>query len=299
MIIYCDVRRKPIFREAFRDSGVVQKNHYRSKAMLLAVKIRLGERIPSFLLFCGPKAGDKDNTIIVFDSFTTPRYLYWLCNNNPAKRVILWFWNPVRDPGWLKRIPSSVEVWTYSRKDSAAYGLKYNTQFFFDCYAKGAGQFSGKEYSFPRTALFIGRDKGRKEVLHTLADTLERAGVDVKLEIVPEPKRKPRVLHEELIAYQEIIERVKGTDIILDYSTDPDAGLSLRPLEALFYQKKLITNSREILQADFYEPANIYVLGEDDRTIEEFLACPAVPTDPAVRDRYLLSNWLKRFEMDR
>ncbi len=298
MIIYYDLRKRAIFREAFRDSGVVQKNHFRSRTAMLVMKTRLGKRIPDFLVYSGPKAGSKEDTVIVFDSYTTPRYLYWLCGRYPDKRIILWFWNPVKDPGWLKRIPSDVEVWTYSRADSAAYGLKYNTQFFFDCFAEYDGQRCVRKDTSPRTAAFVGRDKGRKEKLLSLAHTLEKAGVDVKMEIVPEPVKKPRPLNEDLITYQEIIERAKEADILLDYNMDPDAGLSLRSMEALFYEKKLITNNREILLADFYDPANIYVLDEDNRTIEEFLACPVVPSDPAVRDRYLLSNWLKRFDAE-
>ena len=298
MIIYYDLRKKAIFREAFRNSGVVQKNHFRSIATMLVMKTRFGKRIPGFLVYSGPGANCKENTVIVFDSYTTSRYLRWLCRKWPDKRIILWLWNPVPTPEWLKRVPPGVEVWTYSEKDSVVYGLKHNTQFFFDCFAEDAAQHRGRECSSPLTAVFVGRDKGRKEVLHSLAATLEKAGIDVRMKIVPRPERRPKVLNEELITYPEIIEQVKEADILLDYSTDPDAGLSLRTMEALFYGKKLITNSREILRADFYDPANIYVLEEDTRSMEEFLSIPAVPVEPAVRDRYLLSNWLKRFDTD-
>ena len=47
---------------------------------------------------------------------------------------------------------------------------------------------------------------------------------------------------------------------------------------------------------DFYDPANIYVLGRDKRSFREFVNCPPEPVDPEIRDNYLLSNWLKRFD---
>ncbi len=89
---------------------------------------------------------------------------------------------------------------------------------------------------------------------------------------------------------------MKEADILLDYYIYPAAGLSLRAMEALFFGKKLISNNLEILESDFYNPANIYVLDHDARSLREFVDCPLEPVDPAIRDRYLLSNWLKRFD---
>ena len=297
MIVYCDLRRRPIFRESFRRSGVKQVSHYRNVAAMWGERTRFARYIPSKCIYSSPKE-KSENKVIVFDSYTTHGYLNWLCREYPEKRIILWFWNMVSDPEWLEKVPPQVEVWTYSRADSANFGLKYNTQFFFDCFAEDARQYREREHTFERKAAFVGRDKGRTELLYSLADTLEKAGVAVNLHIMPKPKRKPILLYEKLITYRKIIEETKEADILLDYSTDPDAGMSLRPLEALFYEKKLITNCKEVLQADFYDSANIYVLGEDKRQIEEFLSAPINPIDSAVRDRYLLSNWVKRFDTE-
>ena len=365
MIIYCDLRRPPIFRDSFIKSGVDFKNHYRNLFTLLAAGHRGTRRLPSTILFSGPKARDRaagglysrlvvsgrkagdrdqsDDKIIVFDSYTTPRYLYWLCRRNPDRRVILWFWNRVRDPEWLRHIPPQVEVWTYSRSDSERYGLKHNTQFFFDCYAEEAEQFvknagavnadadigqglpgqdrndfdgrkpqgqDGGAFDSlePRgnhqkahgsdglRAFFLGRDKGRAEALGELAKELGKAGVTADFRIVPPPAHRPGIIFENVVRYQETIATVKGADILVDLYEYPDAGLSLRPMEALFFGKKLITNNTGILDADFYDPANIYVLGKDERKLKEFVHSPVVPVDPEIRDRYLLSNWLKRFD---
>nr|MCR4860735.1 hypothetical protein [Bacteroidales bacterium] len=122
------------------------------------------------------------------------------------------------------------------------------------------------------------------------------AGVEVNMQIRPTQTGKLRVLKESLLPYRAVIDMVKDADILLDIYTDPEAGLSLRPMEAMFFGKKLITNNLGILSADFYSPANIYVLGHDGRSLREFVACPSVLVPPAVRDRYLLSNWLKRFD---
>ena len=69
-------------------------------------------------------------------------------------------------------------------------------------------------------------------------------------------------------------------------------------MEALFWNKKLVTNHARIERCDFFDPANVYLLGHEERTLADFLATPPSPVDATVRDRYLLSNRLKRFDCD-
>ena len=57
-----------------------------------------------------------------------------------------------------------------------------------------------------------------------------------------------------------------------------------------------LESSRRYLESDFYSPANIYVLDHDKRSLKEFLDCQIELVAPEIRDRYLLSNWLKRFD---
>ena len=295
MIVYCDLRRPPVFRDAFRESGVIQRDHFRNVWLLGLERRWPGRFLTESLMYAPLKAGRGDRTVIVFDSYTSLRYMTWLCRTYPDRRVILWFWNPVRQPDWLKRLPPQVEVWSYSKRDCERYGLRHNTQFFFDCLAD-TEEAVPAVHDTPPKALFIGREKGREAALRALADRLEAAGVETELRLAPQPDRWPGILHERLMPYCQTAAAAKQADILLDYASDPDAGMSLRPMEALFFGKKLITSCREVKEADFYDPANVYLLGEDDRSLQEFAAGTTVPVDPAVRDRYRLSAWLKRFE---
>ena len=300
MIVYCDLNRPPIFHQMFEDSGVRHQNHYRSEWWFHRERQKLGDRIPLSFLFARPILKDAKETIVVFDSRSSVRYLIWLCKKAPEARIVLWFWNPIdARHKWREQVPSRIEFWSYSKADCAAFHLRHNTQFFFDCLAEEAKvardkAFSGTARRSPNV-LFIGRDKGRSDVLHALADQLRGVGAEVELEIIAPPMKLPKYLYERLLTYRQIIDRTKEADILLDYTINPDAGLSLRPMEALFFGKKLITNNREILQADFYRPENIYVLENDKRTLNEFLLCPMKPVPDEIRDRYLMSAWLKRF----
>lgn len=297
MIYYFDLHRTRVFGPMFRKSGVVQRNHFRSFLALYAIRIWPLGKLPSVLFYPEPKFIEGDDMIIVFDTYASARMINWLCRNWPDKRLILWYWNAANNLGIRKLVPDRVEFWSYSEKDCERYGFRYNTQFFFDCLAGEAQQCRSQVRKKPTMkAFFIGRDKGRSKVLGELAERLREAGVEVDLQIRQTKTGRLHTLRESLFSYRTVIDMVKDADILLDYGLDPDTGMSMRPLEALFFGKKLITNNKGILDADFYSPANIYVLDHDVRTLKEFVECPGVEVAPEIRDRYLLSYWLKRFD---
>ncbi|MBO6249556.1 MAG: hypothetical protein J6N54_12155 [Bacteroidales bacterium] len=221
--------------------------------------------------------------------------------NHPEKRLILWYWNESSSSGFKRVLPEWLEQWSFSESDCEKYGFRHNTQFFFDCFAEDAAECrSVKRDNASPKVLFIGRDKGRGKIIVEIADTLRNAGAEVTLEIAPKisgPFKTYREKLLKLLPYRQVIDRVKESDVLLDYTLNPSTGLSLRCMESLFFGKKLITNNRTVLKADFYSPSNIYVLGEDTRELRQFLKDPITEVDDGIRDRYLLSNWLKRFDL--
>lgn len=302
MIYYFDLRRTPLFDTMFEQSGVVKKNQFKTILHMYAMHGKHIRRLPSDVFYTRPEFEEGDDKIVCFDTYTSVRELEWLCETCPDKRVIFWFWNMVKSPEWFekwaKKVPERVELWSFSLTDCRRYGLRHNTQFFFDCLVDVANASRLRAPAVPPRVLFIGRDKGRAETLYELGRQLKDAGAAVDLHITPDETGKFRVLQEQLIPYEQVIDLSKDADVLLDFNNDPESGLSMRCMEALFMGKKLITNNREILEADFYEPANIYVLGHDEESFEEFLQRPMVIIDSEIRDRYLLSNWLERFDGD-
>ena len=295
MIYYFDLRRTPLFSRMFKDSGVIQKNTYRYVVSVFALRTRIINKLPSIFFFPRPVFREDDDKIIVFDTYSSTHLFTWLRKTQTDKRIILWYWNPVRTCG-LKVLPPGVETWSFSKTDCSEYGFKYNTQFFFDCLAPGAEECRKRGLSQHPRALFFGREKGRSGVLKELKDSLEKEGIEVDLRLTKPSYVRAGFYREKLFPYRKVIDLMKESDILLDYYTVPETGLSLRAMEALFFGKKLITNNLEILDSDFYNPANIYVMGHDNRSFREFVDCPLEPVDAGIRDRYLLSNWLKRFD---
>lgn len=305
MIIYHDLRRQPLFKPYFEASGIPHANHFRSKYTMLLHKIlklfpALGKRIPIKFMYTDPVCCPDDDKIIVFDSAANARYLNWLCHTYRDKRVILWFWNPAKNMDNYAYLHPRVECWSYCKRDAKEYGMLLNTQFYFDCLAQEAEAACSLPAGQPPRALFIGREKGREDKLKKLSKSLAENGIipDFRLIYPPKYSLVPS-LRENLIPYREVVDAVKASQIIVDLYVDAGAGLSLRAMEALFFRKKLITNRSLMRGEDFYNSQNIYILGHESRSIKEFLEETYADVDPAIRDRYLLSNWLTRFEKRR
>lgn len=75
------------------------------------------------------------------------------------------------------------------------------------------------------------------------------------------------------------------------------AGLTVRCLEALFFDKKLITNNPSVRTLPFYHPARFFILGQDDpQTIPAFLSTPMPPLPKGALDAYDFAHWLRQFE---
>ena len=79
------------------------------------------------------------------------------------------------------------------------------------------------------------------------------------------------------------------------------AGLTLRALEALFYEKKLITDNENIKEYDFYNSNNIFILKQDEelnakkkKELEDFLRKDFKIVSKEVKKQYTIENWLEK-----
>ncbi|HCF38843.1 MAG TPA: hypothetical protein DER56_07285 [Thermosipho africanus] len=93
-----------------------------------------------------------------------------------------------------------------------------------------------------------------------------------------------------------MLTKIGKSKAILDILSNPNDGLSLRPMESMFHRKKLITNSLLISNYDFYRSQNIFILGEDDlNKLPEFLNSPYEDIDEELIKKYDFKSWLSRF----
>lgn len=100
-------------------------------------------------------------------------------------------------------------------------------------------------------------------------------------------------LIQKHFSFEENIERMKRTNVLLDCVVEDHKGLSFRTFEAIGYRKKLITTNQSIIDYDFYHPDNFLVWnGKDFNILDKFLSVPYRETNEAVRQKYSFGNWI-------
>lgn len=232
-------------------------------------------------------------TIILIESMLTKDFVHWVRVNNPNARIIFWYWNIVKNTIDPKSIDdTTIEKWSFSEKDCKEYGIEYNPPFFFNSVKIGDTDYDYDLY-------FVGKDKGRLPMLLNFKKEAEKLGISTHLHVSPTKKIDLIFNHKGLkpaISYEHVLVGLSKSKAILDIIEVTDSGQSQRAMESIFFEKKLVTNSKLIKNFDFYNSNNIFILDEDNISdLPEFLEKPYVKIDRAIVERYDVNNWIKRF----
>ena len=96
------------------------------------------------------------------------------------------------------------------------------------------------------------------------------------------------------LSKNEIVSIIKRTKCILDIQHPSQTGLTMRTLEALGSQKKLITTNADIINYNFYNSNNILVIDRKDKdaNMYDFLIRTYQPISSEIVNMYSLEGWL-------
>ncbi|MCD9504168.1 lipopolysaccharide biosynthesis protein [Photobacterium phosphoreum] len=111
------------------------------------------------------------------------------------------------------------------------------------------------------------------------------------------------------VSYNELffspIQKIEIRDIfikskvVVDIEHPKQSGLTMRTFELLGLKRKIITTNKNIVDYDFYNKNNIYVLDRNKSVIpKDFLDSPYVDIKKEILDKYSLSSWLKFMFID-
>lgn len=81
--------------------------------------------------------------------------------------------------------------------------------------------------------------------------------------------------------------------IVVDFAHPGQNGLTMRTIEVLGCRKKLITNNKNVISADFYDPDNIFVYDDVNISIpDSFINKPYHCLDEKIYEKYGLDSWI-------
>lgn len=222
---------------------------------------------------------------------------------NPKAIIKYWLWDPVKSYPYGKIEELSklsvmgIDCYSFDKDDCIKYKLKYNNNLYpYDIEVSMDEQIDVKKSK----VLFFGSNKGRLNKVVKVRDALLRNNIEYDFTVLSKNityiKKYPDIRFlDKPVKYENIIRKINESGCILDIVQEGQSGLTWRPFEALFYNKKLITTNKCIKEFDFYNKNNILVLENNYDEIKDFLALPYIIIDEKIKNNYRLEQWVNNF----
>lgn len=95
------------------------------------------------------------------------------------------------------------------------------------------------------------------------------------------------------LSRKDVLDAFGASKAIVDIERSIQSGLTMRSLETLGAQRKLLTTNAKIANYDFFDERNIAIIGRKRPVIpSDFLNTPFSPTPPAILEKYSIDSWL-------
>lgn len=236
---------------------------------------------------------------VIFFECTVKNYaIEFIRKNNPDLRIIIYFRNKFsyskkRNLSLKFLEKNNCEFWSYNKEDCCEKNFKYNSQFWNTGFYNKINLKSEVENDI----IFLGRIKNREKKLRNLHNICKKENLKSYIYLVPKSEFEfDKNFENKYMDYLEYLDKVVKSNVIIDLVNEKNYGLTIRPLEAIFLKKKLITNYKEITTYDFYNPKNVFIIEDDSiNGLQDFLKKEYEEIDQTIIKKYDFKEWIKNF----
>ena len=233
--------------------------------------------------------------IIIPDTIATDAFNKWIAaRKREDQRLVIIYANRFRlvhnfSAELAKTL--GLELWSYSREDCEAHALKHYNQFQNRDYITNFIEESAVGFD----AIFVANAKDRLAQILMLQKLFKTQNVNAwffvtKTDELPDNNCKDG----RELPYTEYLKLINKTKCLVDIVSSTNAGITNRPIEALFFKKKLITNYIGIMRESFYNHDNIFIVGhDDDNKLNDFVNSAYTEIDDAIIKQYDSENFYK------
>lgn len=128
------------------------------------------------------------------------------------------------------------------------------------------------------------------------------SGVDASFEVIKDETSSTSsdYRYASQVSYYENLRKVSRADILVEVNKQKQSGITIRALEALFFQKKLITDNTAIKHLRMFDPRNIFLIDETfPKGLDDFIKGDFRLPDDDVLTFYEFESWIKRMAEDK
>lgn len=247
-----------------------------------------------------------DYILIVKCDMTPENILMRFRKEYPNAKVCLYLWDSISNiPGVVKKFKYFDTLHSFDTEDCKKHPeLKFRPLFFIDEFCK---PYESKEYRYDVS--FAGTiHSDRYNVIKQVRKIAENNGLRCYWFCYLQSKfiyyvyklTKKEFTNTKISDFDfkkknsvEIASIVEDSKIVLDIQHPKQTGLTMRTIEMVGMNKKLITTNMSIKDYDFYNPKNISVIDRKRVVIDsEFINTSYEPLPVELYQKYSLKNWI-------
>ena len=225
---------------------------------------------------------------------------------NPNAKIILALWDSIaNNPAAEEKITLVHKAFSFDRNDCEKYNMNFRPLFYSEKYNDIATKPSETHYDL----LFIGTvHSDRYKVLKNLEEKLNKSGYKVfyymyipnkllyyiKKFILGElPGASIKEFKFKSVNQDEVLSLVSKSKVIIDIQHPKQTGLTMRTLEILGANKKIITTNSHVKEYDFYNESNICIAHRDMEDLDmKFFKSEYIPVENSIKEKYSIEAWL-------
>lgn len=240
--------------------------------------------------------------IIINDAMFNNNILKYISKKNAVASKYVYYTNAVRNSRIKpNNIPKDWRVYTFDISDSKEFDIEYSPEYYTE-------HQENIKYDLKYDVCYVGADKTnvRLKNLLDIKEVLRKNKVQNFFHIFRVLKKYNKYELQEttnmfLKKYEDIQRIILESKCILELQMEGQSGCTLRTLESMFLNRKLITNNKDIVNYDFYNPNNIFVIENADdfkdrfNDILKFMRSPYQKLPDMVKNNYKFCKWLERF----
>ena len=239
--------------------------------------------------------------IIINDAMFNNNILKYISKKNAVASKYVYYTNAVRNSRIKpNNIPKDWRVYTFDISDSNEFDIEYSHEYYTE-------HQENIKYDLKYDVCYVGADKTnvRLKNLLDIKEVLRKNKVQNFFHIFRVLKKYNKYELQEttnmFLKYEDIQRIILESKCILELQMEGQSGCTLRTLVSMFLNRKLITNNKDIVNYDFYNPNNIFVIENADdfkdrfNDILKFMRSPYQKLPDMVKNNYKFCKWLERF----
>ena len=232
---------------------------------------------------------DIDYVLVIGEIGYSQGFIDLVKKNNKKVKFIKFIWDKMEQDKIEEYKKNYDIVYTFEKDDAAKYNLKWRPSFFLE--------YESLEKNTDFYYLGRERDKERYIYVKKFFEYCIRNKLNYKILLYSQDKKKKeKFITHNKIKYSENIENIKKSKVTFEKNIINQKGLSLRSLECLAYNTKLITTNKDIINYDFYDENNIMVVekAEDIENIDiDFFRVPYKKLSDNILYRYSFEGFIE------